>query len=363
MIYNGPDMIGSFLLFAFAVFLAPTVSADGFRDRLCDRVVNRFSNDQKMWERVNERVQNRFGYKCELPLWSNPPRWVEETVLKGSNVGFRVLDEGAGINLSERQSRRVRFADNEDEWKRLWHEIVGFDDGVTLEDIPQINFASELTVAFLDFSETGGYLLKVKSVIELPQEFIIDVDRVIPWRCGITVASESQHAVIAIPRTGSKAIRVRFFEKYSICNEKEERISNDWREPPQVTGLARNDAFRTLKRFTNLLTSVLPHYSAVSSRSEFASEWNKWLGFKDEIPELPSIDKDNEQAVFISGGKGSSVDVRRVMELHDTIRIDALATFNACRTGDPEDTQQVIVIPQKGKRVRVVWEEVHIRSC
>ena len=119
MIYNGPDMIGSFLLFAFAVFLAPTVSADGFRDRLCDRVVNRFSNDQKMWERVNERVQNRFGYKCELPLWSNPPRWVEETVLKGSNVGFRVLDEGAGINLSERQSRRVRFADNEDEWKNF----------------------------------------------------------------------------------------------------------------------------------------------------------------------------------------------------------------------------------------------------
>ena len=36
-----------------------------FKDRLCSRVVKRFSDDDKMWKRVNDRVEKRFGFACE----------------------------------------------------------------------------------------------------------------------------------------------------------------------------------------------------------------------------------------------------------------------------------------------------------
>lgn len=35
-----------------------------FRSRICDRVERRFSDNQKMWQRVNKRVQKRFGFVC-----------------------------------------------------------------------------------------------------------------------------------------------------------------------------------------------------------------------------------------------------------------------------------------------------------
>jgi len=38
---------------------------ENFKGRLCERVVRRFSKDEKMWQRVNERVQKRFGFACE----------------------------------------------------------------------------------------------------------------------------------------------------------------------------------------------------------------------------------------------------------------------------------------------------------
>ncbi|MBU2213972.1 hypothetical protein KJ996_05055, partial [Patescibacteria group bacterium] len=33
-------------------------------DRVCPRVINRFLNDSKMWKRVNDRIQKRFGFVC-----------------------------------------------------------------------------------------------------------------------------------------------------------------------------------------------------------------------------------------------------------------------------------------------------------
>lgn len=36
-----------------------------FMDRVCDRVVRRFITDETMWERVNERLEKRFGFSCE----------------------------------------------------------------------------------------------------------------------------------------------------------------------------------------------------------------------------------------------------------------------------------------------------------
>jgi hypothetical protein len=35
-----------------------------FMDRLCARMVKRFSKDKSMWDRVSERVQKRFGFIC-----------------------------------------------------------------------------------------------------------------------------------------------------------------------------------------------------------------------------------------------------------------------------------------------------------
>ena len=35
-----------------------------FKGRLCERVVRRFSENEKMWQRVNDRVNRRFGFMC-----------------------------------------------------------------------------------------------------------------------------------------------------------------------------------------------------------------------------------------------------------------------------------------------------------
>jgi|GEM_PF-4325999 len=37
-----------------------------FRERLCERVVNRFADDKNAWDRVIERIQKRFGFLCSL---------------------------------------------------------------------------------------------------------------------------------------------------------------------------------------------------------------------------------------------------------------------------------------------------------
>ena len=34
------------------------------QERVCERVVRRFSNDEKMWQRVNNRIVNSFGFLC-----------------------------------------------------------------------------------------------------------------------------------------------------------------------------------------------------------------------------------------------------------------------------------------------------------
>ena len=37
---------------------------ESFKGRLCERVVRRFSDNEKMWQRVNDRVNRRFGFMC-----------------------------------------------------------------------------------------------------------------------------------------------------------------------------------------------------------------------------------------------------------------------------------------------------------
>ncbi|MBU1911707.1 hypothetical protein KKG16_04825, partial [Patescibacteria group bacterium] len=300
--------------------------------------------------------ENRFGYRCQLPLWSNPPRWVEEAKLTGKEVEYRTLDKNSV--LQDRQTRRVQFAKSETQWRKLWENAIG--EGVQL---PPINFASEMVVAIFGNSSTGGHSIEIDSIIEMPQEVVIDVNNVIPWRCGVTPAVESQHNIIAIPRVGAKAVRVRFTDTYSFCNEDAERRSSDWREPPKVTGLAKNNEFRPLHSFIHPTTSLMPAAYAVPSGAEALNNaWDEWFSFMgdNDRPVSPDIDDENEQVVYVSGGKGASVDVRRVMELYDTLRVDVLATFNQCRTGEPPDTQQIIVVAKNGKRVRFVWEEVHL---
>ena len=35
-----------------------------FKDRLCNRVEKRFSTDENMLKRVNDRIERRFGFTC-----------------------------------------------------------------------------------------------------------------------------------------------------------------------------------------------------------------------------------------------------------------------------------------------------------
>jgi len=42
-------------------------SSNNFEIRVCSRVVKSFSEDQKMWDRVNNRIEKRFGFICEKP--------------------------------------------------------------------------------------------------------------------------------------------------------------------------------------------------------------------------------------------------------------------------------------------------------
>ncbi|PIR53070.1 hypothetical protein COU76_03010 [Candidatus Peregrinibacteria bacterium CG10_big_fil_rev_8_21_14_0_10_49_10] len=43
---------------------APVAVQDKMYSRVCPRVLRRFSGNAKMWERVNERIQKRFGFVC-----------------------------------------------------------------------------------------------------------------------------------------------------------------------------------------------------------------------------------------------------------------------------------------------------------
>jgi hypothetical protein len=54
------------------ILIAPNFAfASSMQDRVCERVVRRFSNDEKMWNRVSERVWKRFQFRCEKPQSSN----------------------------------------------------------------------------------------------------------------------------------------------------------------------------------------------------------------------------------------------------------------------------------------------------
>lgn len=54
------------LIVLVATLVLPTISnaESSMYDRVCPRVVSRFQNDAKMWDRVNERIQQRFGFTC-----------------------------------------------------------------------------------------------------------------------------------------------------------------------------------------------------------------------------------------------------------------------------------------------------------
>lgn len=43
----------------------PAAVDETFMDRVCDRVVRRFISDDRMWSRVNERIEKRFGFSCK----------------------------------------------------------------------------------------------------------------------------------------------------------------------------------------------------------------------------------------------------------------------------------------------------------
>ena len=61
------------LLLGLFLFLPLAVHADSLKERLCERVVRRFSDDDKMWHRVNDRVEKRFGYRCTRSAQSRVP--------------------------------------------------------------------------------------------------------------------------------------------------------------------------------------------------------------------------------------------------------------------------------------------------
>jgi len=50
---------------SFSSFALPSANAETVVDRVCVRVVKNFSIDTKMWDRVNERIEKRFGIRCE----------------------------------------------------------------------------------------------------------------------------------------------------------------------------------------------------------------------------------------------------------------------------------------------------------
>jgi len=57
------------LLLCLAVLLPilpSSVRAESVLDRACSRMVKNFSSDAKMWDRVNDRVEKRFGSRCAL---------------------------------------------------------------------------------------------------------------------------------------------------------------------------------------------------------------------------------------------------------------------------------------------------------
>lgn len=53
------------IIFILAIAIFPqSAFAENMQERICARVVKNFADDAKMWERVNNRIENRFGYRC-----------------------------------------------------------------------------------------------------------------------------------------------------------------------------------------------------------------------------------------------------------------------------------------------------------
>jgi|GEM_PF-6095976 hypothetical protein len=108
-------------------------NAKTFKERLCDRVVNRFQDDQIMWQRVNDRIEKRFGYRCEsieedeeaisnrkydVKTWEDkkgsykmitPPGGVAPEVVKTPKDRFYFLEE--------------RMEENMESWRALHQEM------------------------------------------------------------------------------------------------------------------------------------------------------------------------------------------------------------------------------------------------
>jgi|GEM_PF-3488382 len=54
-----------------------------FQERLCERVVRRFADNERMWLRINKRIERRFGYQCtksDEPVQSDEPVKSDEPV-------------------------------------------------------------------------------------------------------------------------------------------------------------------------------------------------------------------------------------------------------------------------------------------
>ncbi|MCF7844994.1 MAG: hypothetical protein K9M03_04165 [Kiritimatiellales bacterium] len=45
---------------------AEDLYSENFRERLCSRVIRRFAGNPKAWLRVNNRIERRLGYRCNI---------------------------------------------------------------------------------------------------------------------------------------------------------------------------------------------------------------------------------------------------------------------------------------------------------
>jgi len=75
------------IAFALCLALSPNARAESMQDRVCSRVVKHYDTDGATWDRVNDRIEQRFGFRCTPPRDRDNSQFRPSIISKPSQTG------------------------------------------------------------------------------------------------------------------------------------------------------------------------------------------------------------------------------------------------------------------------------------
>jgi len=333
---------------------------DRFRSRVCERVDKRFPDNEKMIQRINSRLLRRFDFFCLRGNYYNSFDIREEE--EGTPLAFQKIDLGETEIIFE-QSRPVHIARSQGEWETIWNEVIN---SFQPRPLPEIDFEENIVMVIIGGASSGGNSLKVDSVTETGYRFVneqkyirVDVNRIEPKNCGVTLAMETIPTAITIPIKNlgiQEEVMVRFHTLHRYCGE-----NSGIRPTGYFQGIgARVKNVKYLHQFLNPRYDSIVRPSAYvvpPIYSELRGAWENWFShLGEDAPPVPDVNYSRERVVFISAGRNATPVVPEITEFDDDVRIVVRSNvFPLCE--EDHRNQKVIIVPWKDKKIRFVYEE------